>query len=82
MAAHNKGVPWDKSRKRDGLPPGIHRKNRFISWLLCNHANTTHIRNIYGDEINLRASNSKVYRSLWQCKDCGKLIKKEELKGD
>lgn len=29
MPVNIKGIPWDKTRKRDGLPPGIHRSKRY-----------------------------------------------------
>lgn len=41
----------------------------------CNHEYLEFIRNIYGDEINVR--NGK--RSEWKCKYCGKLIYKDKL---
>lgn len=28
MPVNIKGIPWDNTRKRDGLPPGIHRSKR------------------------------------------------------
>ena len=50
----------------------------FIQRLFCNHKNIKFIRNIYGDEIN-HVSLSKVYRSWWECSDCGRHIPKGEL---
>ena len=46
---------------------------RFLKQIVCKHENLEFIRNIYGDEIN-RVSLKHIYRSIWKCKDCGKII--------
>ena len=51
---------------------------RFLKQIVCKHENLEFIRNIYGDEIN-RVSLKHIYRSMWKCKDCGKIIYKGEL---
>lgn len=38
----------------------------FFQKVFCQHNDTTHIRNIYGDEINLYQA-----RSIWKCNECG-----------
>ena len=42
---------------------------------LCSHKSQRFIRNIYGDEINQCDC-----RSLYQCEDCNKIIKSNDLK--
>lgn len=42
---------------------------------LCSHESQRFIRNVYGDEINQCDC-----RSLYQCEDCKKIIKSNELK--
>lgn len=53
-----------------------------IKQKFCKHENLKFYRNIYGDEINRRSTNNKIYRSIWICKDCGKVIYKEDLNGE
>lgn len=67
-------------------------KNKFIQFfkitfsmiryelikLLCKHKSYRFIRNIHGDEINLRDG----YRSEWKCYYCGKIIYKKFLHRD
>jgi len=44
--------------------------NDMLKKLFCKHKDQKHIRNIYGDEINISNGN----RSWWKCLYCGKLI--------
>lgn len=30
MPVNIKGIPWDKTRKRDGLPPGIQNRKSIL----------------------------------------------------
>ncbi len=39
----------------------------FLQRLFCKH-DFSHLRNIYGDEINMAGGN----RSIWKCTKCGK----------
>lgn len=47
---------------------------KWIKRLKCKHNNLTTITNIYGDAINYYNC-----RSIKLCKDCGKLIRSNEL---
>ena len=51
---------------------------RFLKQLFCKHESLNFVRNIYGDEINA-VSVTKIYRSWWECSNCGKWIPKPEL---
>lgn len=48
---------------------------RFFKRLFCKHLRQTFLRNLYGDE----CMHAGFKRSLWQCEDCGKLIRGAEL---
>ena len=48
---------------------------RLLKQIVCKHENLEFIRNIYGDEIN-KVNLKYIYRSIWKCKDCGKIIYK------
>lgn len=52
---------------------------KIIKRLFCKHKNQKFIRNIYGDEINRVSSAKQVYRSIYQCQDCGAIIYHGEL---
>ena len=45
----------------------------------CKHENLLFIKNLFGDNINRYSTNKTIARSLWRCKDCGKLIPSSEL---
>jgi ABC-type ATPase with predicted acetyltransferase domain len=45
----------------------------------CKHKNRLFIKNLFGDNINKYSNNNHIVRSLWRCKDCGKLIRSSEL---
>lgn len=47
---------------------------KWLKRLFCNH-NFTHIRNIYGDEIQERGWK----RSVWKCSKCMKFVYSNEL---
>ena len=47
--------------------------------LKCPHNDLEFVRNVYGDEINA-LSDRKTVRSIWKCKNCGKVIYKSYLK--
>lgn len=47
--------------------------------LLCKHDDLEFIRNVHGDEIN-QLSGKETVRSIWKCKNCGKIIYKNYLK--
>ncbi len=72
----------DTSPKRDprvGIDPTLTvRKRGWLTRFLCKHRRTQWIRNIYGDEIN-HVSLRAIYRSWWQCTDCGELLLRKEL---
>lgn len=51
---------------------------KIIKRILCKHENLDFVRNIYGDEINW-ISTKHLYRSIWVCRECGKIIYKGEL---
>lgn len=44
----------------------------------CKHNDVEFIRNIYGDEIN-QLSGKNTVRSIWKCKNCGRIIYKGSL---
>lgn len=46
--------------------------------ILCKHKDIEFIRNVYGDEIN-QLSGKNIVRSIWKCKNCGKIIYKGDL---
>lgn len=46
--------------------------------ILCKHKDIEFIRNVYGDEIN-QLSGKNIVRSIWNCKNCGKIIYKGDL---
>lgn len=46
----------------------------FIKRLWCKHRNQKFWRNIYGDEINRLNC-----RSIWECRDCEKIIRSNSL---
>lgn len=54
---------------------------KTLKKIFCKHENLEFIRNIYGDEIN-RVSLKHIYRSIWKCKDCGKIVYKGKLGGE
>ena len=50
--------------------------------ILCKHNDVEFIRNIYGDEIN-QLSGKNIVRSIWRCKNCGRIIYScDEIKKD
>lgn len=55
---------------------------KLFKKLLCNHESLEFVRNIYGDEINLISPPNKTIRSIWKCKNCGKIFYKSNLKLD
>ena len=54
---------------------------KLFKRILCKHINQECMSNFYGDFINV-VSNRKIIRSVWRCKDCGKIIYKEVLGED
>lgn len=46
---------------------------------MCKHKSIEFIRNVYGDEINVLSSDRMIVRSIWKCKNCGKIIYKGRL---
>lgn len=50
----------------------------WLKKLWCTHDKQSFVRNIYGDEIN-HVSLNRVYRSWWECDECGKRIPHEKL---
>lgn len=51
---------------------------KFVKRLNCKHTNQKCITNFYGDAINM-ISTKKIYRSAWECKDCGEILYSEYL---
>lgn len=51
----------------------------LIKRLMCKHKSIEFIRNVYGDEINVLSSDRMIVRSIWKCKNCGKIIYKGRL---
>lgn len=47
--------------------------------LFCLHKHKECITNIYGDMVNLLSTKHKIYRSVWKCKDCGKIFYESSL---
>ena len=56
--------------------------NKYIKRLKCNHQNKKCLTNVCGDYILVVSSWSKIYRSIWECQDCGKIIRSEYLDSD
>lgn len=54
---------------------------KLLKRLFCTHKNQECITNIHGDLVNA-ISHKKIIRSVWECKDCGKIICKSELSPD
>ena len=56
---------------------------KILKQLFCKHENKTCLTNCYGDYIDI-ASGYKfpTIRSIWKCKDCGKIIKSQYLVKD
>lgn len=50
----------------------------LLKRLFCRHRDLDFKINLYGDAINAW-SLSKVYRSLWRCKNCGAIVPKRHL---
>lgn len=48
---------------------------KVLKRLFCNHKKLKFIRNIYGDEVNIKNGT----RSIWKCENCGKLIFKDKI---
>ena len=44
--------------------------------LFCKHKNKKCLSNFHGDYIDIVSPlfSNKIYRSAWQCQDCGKII--------
>ena len=51
----------------------------LVKQMLCEHNEQVHLMNIYGDYINYISPINKIYRSIWICKRCNKIIYKEKL---
>ena len=47
--------------------------------LRCKHKNQQCLTNICGDYILTVSTHRKIYRSIWKCKGCGKIIMNEYL---
>ena len=47
--------------------------------LTCNHQNKECLTNFGGDMINIVSTYKKIYRSAWECHECGKIIYSEKL---
>ena len=53
---------------------------KFIQRIFCKHENKRCLTNVAGDYIFYVSTNSRhVYRSIWGCPDCGKIIMSEYL---
>lgn len=51
---------------------------KLIKRIFCKH-DYAFRENIYGDKINHISSRNKTYRSIWICRKCGKVQKREYL---
>ena len=51
----------------------------IIKSLLCKHKHVAYITNLYGDSIYIWSSGDYICRSLWYCKECGKIIRSDKL---
>lgn len=51
----------------------------IIKRISCKHNNQECLTNVYGDYITCLSSGKKIYRSIWKCSDCGKIIMSEIL---
>lgn len=51
----------------------------LVKQMFCDHNEHVHLMNIYGDYINYISPINKIYRSIWRCKRCNKIIYKEKL---
>ncbi len=54
----------------------------IIKRLRCKHTNKECMSNFYGDYINIVSYHNKIIRSVWRCKNCGKIIYSEYLDKD
>lgn len=52
---------------------------KILKRVRCKHDNLECISNIYGDMIHAMSSSKMTVRSVWKCKNCGKVICKGEL---
>lgn len=52
------------------------RLSAWLKTLFCTHENLSHVRNIYGDQVNYSGG----YRSVWECDKCHKTIYRRTLK--
>jgi len=50
----------------------------MLNKLFCKHKEIEFLENLYGDKIN-HYSGKEICRSLWRCKNCGKIIKNNKL---
>lgn len=48
----------------------------------CKHNNKIFVTNLFGDSINRYSTKTRITRSLWKCKDCGKIIRSSDLNLD
>lgn len=52
---------------------------KIIQRIFCKHENKRCLTNIHGDYINHVSSGRRIYRSIWGCPDCGRIIMSEYL---
>jgi|GEM_PF-3511526 len=53
---------------------------RFLKRLSCKHEDEVCLTNLHGDMIDMfNTSPQKIYRSVWQCQDCGRVRRSEYL---
>jgi ribosomal protein L37AE/L43A len=53
-----------------------------MRYLRCKHGCVEFVENVYGDNINHYSSIKRTCRSLWYCKQCGKILRNEYLIND
>ena len=53
---------------------------KIIQKIFCKHENKRCLTNIYGDYINHVSSGRRIYRSIWGCPDCGRILISEEIR--
>jgi hypothetical protein len=51
----------------------------IIKSLFCKHKHVVYITNVCGDCIYIWSNGDNICRSLWYCKDCGKIIRSSKL---
>jgi hypothetical protein len=57
----------------------VFKLKNLVKYIKYKHECVEFIENVYGDRINFLSTSKHITRSLWRCKQCGRLLRNEYL---